>query len=303
MNIQLWTDLSQLKNKGAYNLPLMKISAWHKTKGDEVAWHNSLIPCDLLYCSKIFSDEWTQGNLYTQNAKEVIKGGTGYNLETKLPDEIEHIYPDYSLYPFLKNTAVGFMTRGCPNNCDFCICSKKEGRQSCKVADINEFWRGQKKIELFDPNVLACRDRAEIFRQLAATGAEITFKQGLDARFVNDEAVDLLKSCKIKQFYFAWDLEKFSEPIERGLLKVRAAYSDWDYRKFTVYMLVNFDTSWEFDIKRVTWLKEHGFNPYVMIYEKWKCHPKYKHLQRAVNNKFIFSSSGIRDYEPLKKFL
>lgn len=301
MKIQLWTDLSQLKTQ-TFSLPLMKISASHKAKGDSVDWHNPMLPCDLLYCSKVFSSEFTQDNLYTYNADITIRGGTGYNLQDNLPFDIEHQYPDYSLYNM--TTAVGFTTRGCPNNCEFCICSKKEGLQSKQVSDVTEFWKDQNKITLFDPNVLACKERERIFKQLAETKAEVRFEQGIDARFVTDDSIALLKLINIKNFYLAWDLEKFGEQIKQGLLKLSAAYPNIGYSSVCVYVLVNFNTAWQYDLERVEWLKSNGFDPYIMIYEKWNADKKYLHLQRAVNNKFIFRSiNDLKEYKPLEKYL
>lgn len=133
------------------NLPLMKISAWHKSKGDKVEWYEPMFSgnCDKIYMSKVFA--FTEDYQYYINTAEIIRGGTGYNYPDggeSLPDEIEHIYPDYSIYsgliPEVENTAYGFLTRGCPRGCDFCIVGKKEGRCSVKVANLSEFWNGQK---------------------------------------------------------------------------------------------------------------------------------------------------------------
>ena len=154
------------------NLPLMKISAWHKARGDTVTWYepfDGLIEeYDKVYMSKVFS--FTEDYQFPIYAKGIEKGGTGYCISLvdgkevfdqsknkNLPNEIEHIYPDYSIYPELtKDTAYGFLTRGCPRGCGFCHVEKKEGRCSYKVADLSEFWRGQKNIVLNDPNILAC---------------------------------------------------------------------------------------------------------------------------------------------------
>ena len=180
------------------NLPLMKISAWHKMQGDQVEWCNLFEHYDRVYLSRVFDDTYTEDFNTVINADEIIKGGTGYGLENKLPDEIEHIYPDYSLYPELtKDTAFGFLTRGCPNNCPFCIVTTKEGRVSKKVADLNEFWRGQRNIELLDPNILACKDHKELLQQLIDTKAKVNFNQGLDARFVNEKNIELLSKINL----------------------------------------------------------------------------------------------------------
>ena len=119
------------------NLALMKISAWHKSQGDHVEWWNGLKHYDRVYQAKVFDNTYTQDNIYCVDADEVIKGGTGYGLNDRLPDEIEHIYPDYSLYN-ITDTAYGFLTRGCPRHCPFCIVGDKEGLCSHKVADLSE---------------------------------------------------------------------------------------------------------------------------------------------------------------------
>lgn len=138
-------DQFSLKRAKFPNLALMKISAWHKTRGDAVDWWNGYEEYDRVYMSKVFDETYTQDMDEPFNTKEVFKGGTGYSMDSRLPDEIEHIYPDYSLYPKLtENKAYGFLTRGCPRGCHFCIVADKEGRRSYKVADLDEWWRGQK---------------------------------------------------------------------------------------------------------------------------------------------------------------
>ena len=144
----------------------MKISAHHKSKGDDVEWVFPLDSYDIVYQSKVFDDTYSKDIDYYPMADKIIKGGTGYGLNNVLPDEIEHIYPDYSLYPELtKETAYGFLTRGCPRACDFCIVAEKEGRRSYKVADLSEFWNGQKSIKLLDPNLLACKQHLDLLGQ------------------------------------------------------------------------------------------------------------------------------------------
>lgn len=300
MNVRLWTDLNNISTD-TFNMALMKISAYHKSKGDDVKWHLGAEPCDLLYCSKIFSNDWTN-DIYNYYADKVIKGGTGYNLEVKLPDEIEHIYPDYSLYPNLKNTAIGFLTRGCPNNCPFCIVTKKEGNKALHTADLSEFWHGQRNIRLMDNNLLACRDHERLLKQLIDSKAKIRF-DGIDARFLNTDNLELLKQMRVESYHFAWDLEKCSEAVKRGLLAFKKAMPKYSARDIRVYVLVNYNTEWKFDLHRINWLKDNGFDPYVMIYEKWNADQKYFYLQRAVNNKYIFwSLENLWDYEPLKPY-
>lgn len=129
--------LIDVDGHGFPNLALMKISAYEKQQGNAVEWWNGLKHYDRVYEAKVFDDTYSKDNEFVIQADEIIKGGTGYNLEGQLPDEIEHIFPDYSIYG-IDNVAYGFLTRGCPRGCPFCIVGKKEGLASRKVADLSE---------------------------------------------------------------------------------------------------------------------------------------------------------------------
>ncbi len=140
------------------NLCLMKLSAYHKARGDTVEWHDGRKHYDLVYMSRVFTDTYSKDYTGAVHADMVIRGGTGYGLDNKLPDEVEHTCPDYSLYPQFAGTAYGFLSRGCPRGCGFCIVGEKEGRRSVAVADLSEFWHREREIKLLDANLLACPD-------------------------------------------------------------------------------------------------------------------------------------------------
>ena len=277
------------------NLPLMKISAYHKSRGDSVEWYEPLFSghMDKVYMSKVFT--FTPDYPYCINANEVIKGGTGYSYPDggeELPEEIEHIYPDYQLYKdTFPDTAYGFLTRGCPRGCDFCIVGKKEGRCARKVADLSEFWNGQKNIVLLDANMFACKEWKDLSVQLIESGAWVDFSQGCDIRLMTDEKAEYIKRMKIKQVHFAWDRYEDKEKIVPQFKRFKEK-TQWDYRKLGVYVLCNFNTTFEQDLDRVYTLRELGYNPYVMLYEKDKLPAKHrlKLLQRWVNNRIIFRS-------------
>lgn len=129
------------------NLCLMKLSAYHKAKGHTVEWWNTKERYDLVYKSRVFTDTYSKDTITVTNAEQVIFGGTGYDTKNRLPPEVEHSYPDYSIYPQFFGIAYGFLSRGCPRNCGFCIVSGKEGRKSVKVADLSEFWKWQPEIK------------------------------------------------------------------------------------------------------------------------------------------------------------
>lgn len=284
------------------NLPLMKLSAWHKKQGDTVRWYepfDGLIErYDKVYMSKVFS--FTPDYDSPIYADEIEKGGSGYCIsmvdgkevydkskDKDLPHEIEHIYPDYSLYPEqTKDTAYGFLSRGCPRGCDFCHVGCKEGRRSHKVADLSEFCNGQKNIVLCDPNILACPEHMELLQQLADSGAVVDFNQGLDIRLINERNLELLKSIKVKMIHFAFDRWQDKDIVEPKLRMFRE-HSTLDHHKVSVYILCNFDTTFEQDIYRINLCRELDMQPFPMIYDKTHCDPKYKRLQRWCSP-FIF---------------
>jgi hypothetical protein len=293
----------------------MKISAYHKAKGDTVEWCIPLQHYDIVYVSKVFGDEYSTWLSTLVQADKVIYGGTGFAIKVvdgkevyeksndgALPYEIEHSYPDYSLYPELtKNKAYGFLTRGCPNNCAFCLVSKKEGLVSHKVADLSEWWDGQKEIVLLDPNILACREHLELLEQLAQSGATVDFCQGLDARFLTEKNLEVLSRIKIKDLHFAFDFMKNEKRIIDGLNLAKERLNT-NSSNAIVYMLTNFDTSIKEDIYRVSMIKKAGYLPDVRIYRKNSLPKRHilRDLQRWCNNRFIFRSCDFFDYVPRK---
>ena len=294
------------------NIPLMKISAYHKSLGDSVEWYAPFDDrYDIVYVSKVFS--FSKDYDYIINADKVIKGGTGYAIslvdgkevydrgkDISLPIEIETQYPDYSLYPTLtQDTAFGFLTRGCPRGCDFCHVASKEGLASRKIADLNQFWDGQKNIVLCDPNILACKDWRNLLQQLIDSKAMVDFNQGLDIRLMTPEKAEMLSKIRIKEIHFAWDKYQDKNKI-LPKLKLFAEYSNKPHsHNAIVYTLVNFDTTFEQDLERIYTLRELGYWAYVMIYDKEHCEQKYKDLQRWVNNRFIFAKcEKFEDYKP-----
>ena len=283
------------------NLALMKLSAWHKARGDTVEWWWGWGQYDRIYMSKVFDETYTPDIPEPLNAKEIIKGGTGYGIDNKLPEEVEHIYPDYSIYHELtKDTAYGFLTRGCPRGCHFCVVAEKEGQGSVKVANLSEWWRDQRNIVLMDPNILACPDHMELLGQLADSKAWVDINQGLDCRLLTEQNIEAINRIKLKEIHFAWDYMKESESVLRGLklyasLATRKAHGQYG----TVFCLTNYNTTMEENLHRIYTLRDMGYDPYVMIYDKPHAQREIKHLQRWCNNRMIFKKEpDFNKYNP-----
>ena len=286
------------------NIPLMKLSAWHKSRGDSVEWYQPLFhsvgePFDRVYCSKVFS--FTQDFQYYINSKEVIKRGSGYAIrlvdgkeiydcsaDQNLPDEIEHIYPDYSIYPsFTEDKAFGFLSRGCPRQCPFCHVSRKEKPYSYKVADLSEFWKGQNNIVLCDPNILACPDHMDLLQQLVDSKATVEITQGIDVRMVTEKNVELLKRIDMNKIHIAYDTPADRKMIEPKIKMVVEQTGLNRHKGLMCFILVNFKSTIEEDLHRIQFCREMNISPFPMIYDKEHCDPIYKRMQRWCNN-FIF---------------
>ena len=282
------------------NLALMRISAYHKAQGDIVEWWwSDFIHYDIVYMSKIFSNAYTKDVPEPLNADKVIKGGTGYCISLvdgvevfdkakneELPLEIEKMFPDYSLYPQF-DFAVSMTSRGCPRGCSFCHVASKEGRCAVKVANVSDFWNGQKEIRILDPNITACKEKRDLMRQYIETGAILDFTQGLDIRLLNDDDLADINQMRLGTLHFAWDNPK--DDLEGKFRNFANGFR----RKSNigmVYCLTNFNSTMEENLYRIYTLRDMGYDPYVMIYDKPHAPKEIKMLQRWCNNKIIFNS-------------
>ena len=297
------------------SLPLMKIASWHHSQGNSISWYSPwaadrLLPYDKVYMSKVFS--FTPDYPCEVKAKEIIRGGSGYCIElengvevyhserdTSLPYEVEHAYPAYWLYG-ITDTAYGFLSRGCPRGCDFCHVKSKEGTISHKVADLSEFWRGQPNICLSDPNILACPDWKDLFGQLKESKAKVDFNQGLDVRLCTEEKIYAINSINLnKHIHMAWD--RHQDNLEVHFRRF-AKYYRRSTSSVMVYVLVNFGSTIEEDLYRIYTLRDLGFQPFVMLYDKEHADQIHKDLARWCDNKYIFKScKRFEDYKPTRK--
>ena len=264
------------------NLALMKLSAWHKAQGNEVAWFSPLEVFDRVYASKVF--DFTADNAYL--SPSAIRGGTGYDLTTNLPPEVEAMCPDYTLYPKM-DYALGFTTRGCVRRCPFCVVPRKEGALRV-VGDLDTFWAGQRQVVLLDNNLTAApmEHWRRIVGQLTSRRLVADFTQGLDARLLTEEhAADLARIRTAKRIHFAWDSPADEPAVRRAVELLRRRLP---LGRLTFYVLIGFDTTPAEDLYRVETLRGLGVDSFVMPYQKADTYQAA--FARWVNRKAIFKT-------------
>lgn len=287
------------------NLALMKISAWHKSQGDLVEWYNPFDQYDIVYMSKIFSFTPDYGQWIT-NAKHIRKGGTGYDLHSVLPEEMEFVVPDYSLYPSIDNkTAYGFLTRGCPNKCKWCVVPRKEGNIR-PYMDVNDVAvDGRTNLVLMDNNVLACDYGLEQIQKIIDRGYRVDFNQALDARLVTDDIAKLLAKVRwIDVIRFGCDTPRQIEECEEAMNMIDS------YRKnpaqYLMYTMIGNDfdealnrlSHWK-TFKRVRIVAQpfrDVDNPHQIV-PQWQ-----KDMARWAMRREIYTTCEFKDYEPRKGF-
>lgn len=204
------------------NFALMRIAAWHKAQGDVVDWYQPLFSNpDKIYASKVFTftPDYTE---YAAGDPEPVKGGTGYRMYNELPEEIDRMLPDYSIYPQY-DYAIGFLSRGCIRNCPWCVVPRKEGgiRQ---YDDIERIAQGRKHVVLMDNNFLANEEgfiKEQIEKSVKAK-LRMDFNQGLDARLVTPEVAKLLTAAKWNRYIrFSCDTSGMIEPLSKAVKMLR----------------------------------------------------------------------------------
>lgn len=274
------------------NLALMKISAYHKALGDSVEWVNYIEKYDKVYKSKVFA--FSPDPQACIQANEIVRGGTGYDVKSVLPDEIDCVEPDYSIYPNFKE-AYGFLTRGCIRKCQWCIVPEKEGYIK-PYRDIESVLQGQKTAILMDNNILACNYGLQQLEKIADMKCRVDFNQGLDARLITDGIAELLSRISwIRYIRFACDTPEAVEPFLLALEKLNK-YGVKNYRVF-VYLLVK-------DVNeansRAEIMKKLRLNPFAQPYRDFNTNTEpteeQKKFARYVNRKEIFNSTDWYGY-------
>lgn len=270
---------------GFPNLALMKLSAWHKAKGDSVEWWNPMLPYDRVYSSKVFT--FTPECHYLP--ENTVRGGTGYGIMDELLPDVDSMFPDYSIYPKC-NHAIGFLTRGCIRNCPWCIVPKKEGKIRLYMS-----WRDVKRpdsrdIVFMDNNVLACEWGLEQIEDMIGENVRVDFNQGLDARLITDDVARMLVRLKwIRFIRMSADTDAMLDKVLTAIDRL-GKHGVKPYRVF-VYLLVQDIESAE---RRALALREIGAEPFAQPYRDFTTNAEppqeWRDLARWVNHKAIFKS-------------
>lgn len=292
--------LIDIDNTGFPNLALMKISTYHKSMGDIVEFA-TIGNYDIVYCAKVFtfSPETIPGLISYQ---KIVKGGSGYSNTLKLPNEIEMCLPDYSIYN-ISDTAYGFITRGCPNACKWCIVPEKEGKVY-PYQDIENLLQGKKKAIIMDNNILASDYGLSQIEKIITLKVKVDFNQGLDARLVTNDIAKMLSKVKwIRSIRFACDSDSMITPVINAMqLLVNHGVGKW---RFDNYLLLNSDLKSAYN--RANEMKRFGAGinaqPYRDFKELNKVPQWQKDFARWANRKWLYRSCDFKEFEPRKGFV
>lgn len=288
------------------NLALMKVSSWHKSQGDTVEWYNPFDTYDRLYMAKVFSFTPDYGFVIANVRGEVVRGGTGYDIRSSLPGDMDRLQPDYSLYPAVDSrTSYGFLTRGCPNRCRWCVVPQKEGgiRPYMDVDDIT--LHGERPYAvLMDNNVLACDYGLSQLEKIAERGYHVDFNQGLDARLVTLDVARLLARVKwIKRIRFGCDTTAQIVECERAIQLVRQAGYKGEF--FLYCILIDFAESYH----RLNYWRKYKYvlphaQPYRDLNNPHQRIPQWqKDMAHWADRKELYRSCDFKDFSPRKGFL
>lgn len=284
------------------NLALMKISAWHKSQGDTVDWYSPLFSQpDRIYASKVFTftPDYT---FYAATDPEPLKGGTGYDIKSKLRPEIDNMLPDYSIYPQYKH-AIGFLSRGCIRNCDFCLVREKEGYIHA-YNDIERISSGRNIVVLMDNNFLANEEEfiREQLEKAISMKLRIDFNQGLDCRLITDDNARLLSkikwsTAKGNHSYIRFSCDHISvvNPLQKAIKTLRGKGYKGEF--FIYFLAKDVDETLE-RINRVLEI-DRKIKPFVMPFRAFDNNTTNKELQRLArwcNMASIRNTCSFKEY-------
>jgi len=278
------------------NLALMKLSKYHKERGDKVEMYAPLFKeeYDKVYASKIF--DFSDGSLLDPSLMEI--GGTGWDKHIELPNEVEMCNPDYSLYNYPHN--IGFTMRGCRLRCSFCVVPEKEGKPK-EYSTIEDIWiqRDSDFIMLLDNDFFGNPVWEKRISEILKHDLKVNFSQGLNIRNIKKHEAEAVASVRFsnsgntgKQVFFAWDDPRHEKLIHKGINTcIEAGIKPY---QMAFYVLIGYHSTEEEDLHRVEVLRSYGCDPYAMPYNKED--PYQKRFTRWVNRRAIFNSVPWEEY-------
>ena len=279
------------------NLALMKISAWHKSLGDDVEHYMPLLrdTYDIIYASRLFN--FSDDSMLSD--ERMIIGGTGWDIKKTLPPHIEDLVPDYSIYRYPHK--IGFTMRGCRLKCSFCVVPEKEGKPY-GVSTMEEIWtqRDSDFVVLLDNDFFGNPDWGSRIEEIKELELKVNFNQGLNIRNLKEDQAEALAkvdfrtlSGKSKQVNFAWDDPRHEKLIHKGIKTcIEAGIKPY---QMGFYVLIGYHSTPEEDLHRVEVLRDYGCEPFVMPYSK--DNPYQSRFARWVNHKAIFKTVAWKDYK------
>ena len=275
------------------NLALMKISAWHKSQGDETGF--AIENPDMVYISCVFKKNADQArgiSKFYPNA-EIDIGGSGIDLKKELPEFIEETKPNYDLYP--STYSQGYTSRGCVRKCPFCVVPEKEGMIR-EVQHPSEFHDSRfDTCMIMDNNLFATSNewQKSVFSWFIDNKIKMLSPQGWDIRLLTMERAKLLKTIRhAGQIHFAWDNLKDEQAVRKGIALLETTGFDLKHR-ISFYVLAGYNTTFEQDLYRCETLKNLGVQAFVMPYKKTK---EISALARWVNRPWLFWSIPFEKY-------
>lgn len=309
----------------------MKISAYHKNGGADVFLktdYNDLESFDKVFISKVFTD--TPIDEKVLSLTNVQYGGTGfyYDKAPKLPNEIEHIFPDYHLYDdwvskqiesgakqselkFYTDYSIGFLTRGCFRQCQFCV--NRNYKQVLIHSPLSEFYDSTRpKICMLDDNFLGSPHWKEMLLELQSIKKPFQFNQGLDERLLTKEKCEILFNSKYDGDYkFAFDNIEDAELIESKLKLIRQHTN----KNLKFYVFCGFDRNnawddlfWKQDIldmmARIEILMKYHALPYIMRFIRYKESPYeklYTELARWCNQPAFIKKKSFHEFAKIRE--
>ena len=258
------------------NLALMKLSRYYKDQGYNVVLE--LKDAQLSNVNRVFAS----CVFYSKSSRRYVKrlerfygdaltvGGSGADILMRLPDEIENLPADYSLYPKWDDRAIGFLTRGCPNKCRFCIVPRKEGKPR-QVCDLDTLLEGRKKLILLDDNILAHPNAGDLLEEMASRDLRVNFNQTLDIRLVDREKSRMLKRISCANARFTRCNYHFSLNDNRKFDNIADKYRLFEFTRsdnVEFICMYGYNTTLEEDVQRFRFLRSlTGAYVFVQAYQ------------------------------------